>query len=278
MSCTACPADHAAGPSITAMSALPTPLTDEQVRNYREHGWILAPAFVPVQHVDLLRDSAQLAIDTMHAEMDRLGTNVIGINHRGKRYFSINTSLMNPQLFDFIYSPLMAGICKQLLGGDVRVFWEQYVIKGAETGMSFSWHQDSGYVSADSPHLPYLTCWVALDDMSDANGTISVLPTSRLGIKARVEHELDPATNDMVGYHGSDPGVQVQCPSGSLALFSSVTFHRSGANTTNRMRRVYLIQYSAGRIAKRDGSPWGRDEPLLVDGELVSPQRSPWPR
>jgi ectoine hydroxylase-related dioxygenase (phytanoyl-CoA dioxygenase family) len=252
------------------MSELPTPLTDAQIRSYREHGWTLASGILPPQHLDLLRSSAQLAIDTTDAEMDRLGVDRLGISHRGKRYFSENTSRQQPRLLDFIYSPLMAGICRQLLGPDVRVFWEQYVIKGAETGMSFSWHQDSGYVAADSPHPPYLTCWVALDDMSEANGTASILPISRCGIRGRVEHELDPATNDLVGYHGSDPGDPVVCPAGSIALFSSITFHRSGANTTNRMRRVYLIQYSAGRILKRDGSPWGRDEPLLVDGRLAT--------
>lgn len=253
------------------MTDLPTPLSDAQVRHYREHGWTLLPAALPAAHLDLLRGSCQTAIDAMHAEMDRQGSDTLGINHRGKRYFSINTSQAAPRLFDFIYSPLMAGICRQLLGGDVRVFWEQYVVKGAEVGMSFSWHQDSGYVAATSPHPPYLTCWVALDDMSEENGTIHVLPTSRCGIRARVEHERDPATNDLVGYFGQDPGDRVDCPAGSLALFSSITFHRSGCNRSPRMRRVYLIQYSAGRITKPDGSPWGRDEELLRDGRLMAP-------
>lgn len=250
---------------------LPAPLTEAQIRSYREHGWTLLPAALPAPHLDLLRGSCQTAIDSMHAEMDRLGKDVLGINHRGKRYFSINTSRQAPRLFDFIFSLFMAGICRQLLGEDVRVFWEQYVVKGAETGMSFSWHQDSGYVAADSPHPPYLTCWVALDDMSEENGTIFVLPTSRLGIRERVEHRRDPATNDLVGYFGADPGDRVDCPAGSLALFSSVTFHRSGWNRTPRMRRVYLIQYSAGRIARPDGSPWGRDEVLLAGGRLQAP-------
>ena len=254
------------------MNDLPAPLSADQVRSFQEHGWTLLPAALPAAHLALLRGSCQTAIDTMEAEMDRQGKDVLGISHRGKRYFSCNTSQQDPRLLDFIFSPFMAGICRQLLGDEVRVFWEQYVIKGAETGMSFAWHQDSGYVAADSPHPPYLTCWVALDDMCEENGTIYVLPTSRLGITARVEHHRDPVTNDLVGYFGSDPGDRVDCPAGSLALFSSITFHRSGWNRTQRMRRVYLIQYSAGRIAKADGSPWGRDEVLLAGGRLKAPQ------
>ena len=41
----------------------------------------------------------------------------------------------------------------------------------------------SGYVGTDTPHRPYLTCWVALDDMSEENGTVHVLPAPRAGIR-----------------------------------------------------------------------------------------------
>jgi ectoine hydroxylase-related dioxygenase (phytanoyl-CoA dioxygenase family) len=162
----------------------------------------------------------------------------------------------------------MAEVCRALLGPEVWVFWEQYVVKGAENGMSFSWHQDSGYVSADTPHRPYLTCWVALDDMVVENGTVYVLPTPRVGIRTRVQHIHDPETNDQVGYFGADPGDPVICPAGSIACFSSVVFHRSGWNRTPRLRRTYLIQYSGEPIARKDGVAWGRTERVLKAGEL----------
>jgi ectoine hydroxylase-related dioxygenase (phytanoyl-CoA dioxygenase family) len=47
-------------------------------------------------------------------------------------------------------------------------------VKAAEQGMPFSWHQDSGFI--DHRHRPYLTCWIALDDMTEANGTVYLLP------------------------------------------------------------------------------------------------------
>ena len=40
----------------------------------------------------------------------------------------------------------MADVCRATLGDTAYLFWEQYVVKGAEAGMKFSWHQDSGYV------------------------------------------------------------------------------------------------------------------------------------
>ena len=69
-----------------------------------------------------------------------------------------------------------------------------------------------------------------------------------------VEHVHDEETNDLIGYFGDDPGDPVIVPAGSIACFSSTLFHRSGPNTTDRMRRVYLAQYSAELILSEDGS------------------------
>ena len=90
--------------------------------------------------------------------------------------------------------------------------------------------------------------------MTEENGTIYVLPYSRAGTRELAEHIVEEGSNDKVGYHGDDPGVPVIVPAGSIALFSSLTFHRSGANTTAKMRRSYLAQYSAGPMGNEDDS------------------------
>ena len=51
-------------------------------------------------------------------------------------------------------------------------------------------------------------------------------------------------------------GFGLNVPAGSVAVFSSNCFHRSGANTTQKMRRVYLAQYSAEVGARIASDPW----------------------
>ena len=248
----------------------PAPIiTQRHIDQYREEGWCLLENAIPAEHLALLRGCCQRAIDDSNAEMDRLGTDVNGIDRRNSRYFSTQPSLKQPELMRFVRSPLMGAVCRALLGPEAFIFYEQYVVKAAEGGLHFGWHQDSGYVG--DGHEPYLTCWCALDDMSEANGTISVLPFSRAGGCKLLPHTPDPETNDMIGYHGDDPGIPVICPAGSIALFSSFTLHRSGANRTDRWRRSYLVHYSQEIIRRYDGQPWGRTEPVLVGGELVDP-------
>lgn len=251
-------------------------LTREQAAQYRDEGWCILPGAMPGGLLALLRSECQNFIALKDAEMDRLGTDTVGISHRGKRYFVSDCHVARPQLREFLFSRLMADICRGTLGPDAYLFYDQYVVKGAEGGMRFSWHQDSGYVNrnGDTGHRPYLTCWCPLDDVSEANGTIYVLPYSRAGTRDWVPHVHDPATNDWVGYAGGDRGIPVEVPAGSIVLFSSTVFHASGANQTDQMRRVFLAQYSAAPIMKLDGSgPWAHAEPVLRHGRI--PQHEP---
>ena len=134
--------------------------------------------------------------------------------------------------------------------------------------MKFGWHQDSGYVG--HPHRPYLTTWCALDDVSEENGTVYVLPYSRAGTREVCKHTREEGSNDLIGYHGDDPGVPIVAPAGSIAVFSSCTFHRSGANHSDRVRRVYLPQYSADIILDKEGKkPQGQCIPFLKNGERI---------
>ena len=172
------------------------------------------------------------------------------------------------QVQRFLFSDLMVEVARTALGDTVYLFNEQYVVKAAERGMRFGWHQDSGFIPY--PHAPYLTCWITLDDVSEANGTVYLLPYARAGTRDVVAHVRDEETNDMIGYSGADPGDPVIVPAGSIACFSSTVLHRSGPNTTDHVRRVYVAQYSAEPVLCEDGSrPRHLAEPVLVNGQPV---------
>ena len=88
----------------------------------------------------------------------------------------------------------MSEISRGLLGETVYLHNEQFVVKGQDQRSRFAWHQDSGYSvyrGGAEPHQPYLTCWIALDDMSAQNGTISVLSFDEFGAGKLVEHWWD---------------------------------------------------------------------------------------
>ncbi len=237
---------------------------------FREEGFFILEGVIPEAHLEILRDSCDHLIEAMHAEMDRLGTDHIHISHRGKRYHIAKQYDRAPRLAEFVFSELMADICRATIGDTAFLFYDQYVVKAAEQGMAFSWHQDSGYLGF--PHTPYVTCWTAVDDMTLANGTAHVMPFSQIGIRTLVEHEHDVATGDKAGYFGDAPSVPAIVPAGSVVVFSSLSFHRSGPNTTDQMRRAYVTQYSP-EIIHRPGEtePMHLGVPFLENGRKIAP-------
>jgi ectoine hydroxylase-related dioxygenase (phytanoyl-CoA dioxygenase family) len=244
-------------------------VTDEMRAQYETEGYFVLEKALSDEQLELLRGGAQYSIDKLDASFDEAGVDRIGINARGKRYFSAMIYQDRPELRQFLYSDLMAQICRATLGEDAYLFWEQYVIKGTDADSSFAWHQDSGYVHED--HEPYLTCWIALDDVTEENGAVYLLPYSRSGIKSYVKHIPDPAVGDRVAYFGSDPGVPMTGPAGTIVVFSSVVLHRSGPNLTDRLRRAYLAQYSGEIIKTKDGTgPWGSFEQFLAGSRIVA--------
>jgi ectoine hydroxylase-related dioxygenase (phytanoyl-CoA dioxygenase family) len=248
-------------------------ITSEQAREFREEGFFVLKRAVPSDDLRTLRDECQRFVDEREREMDRLGVDKLDLDRRGSRYF-VHAYGKSPAVERFLSSDLMVQIAQAALGDTIYLFNEQFVVKAAEQGMPFSWHQDSGFI--DYPHRSYLTCWIALDDMTEANGTVYLLPYSRAGTRDVVKHSRDEESNDLVGYVGRDPGDPVIVPAGSIVCFSSTLFHRSGPNTTNHMRRVYVAQYSADPILTEDRSgPRSLAEPLLVDGRRVGNRPDP---
>ena len=238
-------------------------VSDQQRQQYIDEGYFILEDVIPPEHLQILRDSCDYLIDVMHAEMDRLGTDHIHISHRGKRYHIAKQYEQAPRLQEYIFSDLMAEVCRATIGDQAYLFYDQYVVKSAEQGIQFSWHQDGGYLGF--PHTPYVTVWAAVDDMTVENGTAYVLPFSTVGIRSLVEHIRNPETGDKVGYFGSEPGIPAIVPAGSLIVFSSLTFHRSGANTTSRMRRAYVTQYSPEPILRpSDNKPLHLAVPFLT--------------
>lgn len=238
---------------------------------FRTQGYFVLPSAITAEHLDLLRRVSTAAVNDICADMDRKGTDVLGINHRGKRYFVGQAYRNHPSLGDFLRSDLMATVARIALGDTVFLHNDQFVIKMGKAGMSFSWHQDGAYVQARiGDHPECITCWCPLDDVSEENGTVYLLPVERFGKRELVEHVKDPATNDRVGYFGEDPGDPIVAPAGSIVVFSSLVFHRSGPNPTGRQRRAYLAQYAPAPIVNKAGEfPQYFAEPLLENGQRV---------
>src|SRR5437867_3939941 len=101
------------------MSSTPAvTITDEQKRQYVEEGYFVLERAIPEEHLEALRSECQRFIDMSNAEMDKNGTDVAGLNRRNNRYFIGLKHECSPSLTKFLFSPVMADVCRATLGPD----------------------------------------------------------------------------------------------------------------------------------------------------------------
>lgn len=136
------------------------------------------------------------------------------------------------------------------LGPDVRFFRERVITKASRSNSEVPWHQDSGYAGLASEFLSFI---VALEDMTVANGCLRMLSgTHREGA---VDHVRRTANWLEIASPIADEGVPVELSKGSALVFSSLTFHRSGANDTDTTRRAWMVQFCRADTVEPAGVP-----------------------
>jgi phytanoyl-CoA hydroxylase len=222
-------------------------------------------------------------LDALEAKVDRfLGAQEGGRFHiaeQGAITFSPHAVLSSPAARAVARHPTLVGLCRDLLGPDVNLYWDQAVYKKTEKPRRFPWHQDNGYTFVE-PQL-YLTCWLALTDATLDNGCPYVVPGAHRHGTLR-HYWVDP-----IGWQCFDDppeALPAAVPAGGAVVFSSVMPHSTGPNTTGAVRKAYIVQYAVDGTEILQGDPEkgppttrtrqddpDRQFPVLRGGEAVPP-------
>jgi ectoine hydroxylase-related dioxygenase (phytanoyl-CoA dioxygenase family) len=135
----------------------------------------------------------------------------------------------------------------------VRLYWDQLVYKKPDTPQEFPWHQDNGYTFIEPQQ--YLTCWVALTDATVDNGCPWVV--SGLHRQGTLAHRWTKLGFECLGPEDAAAAVPIELEAGSVAVFSSLTPHRTGPNDSNGVRKAYILQYApdGARLFQSDDEP-----------------------
>ena len=226
-------------------------LDDDRAAQFDHAGYVV---------LDGVFDEAELAPVT--AELDRAERRVddhlrtqaggrVSIAEVGAITFATHVATRSAVVRAFAAHPLFAGLCADLVGPDANLYWDQAVYKKPEKPRRFPWHQDNGYSYVEPQQ--YLTCWVALTDATVDNGCPWVVP----GVHR--EGTLAHRFVDPLGWECfAEPAGAVPAPvaAGGVVVFSSLTPHLTGPNTTDGVRKAYILQYAptGARVLRGDPS------------------------
>jgi phytanoyl-CoA hydroxylase len=229
-----------------------TTITSEQARQYDELGFfVIEDAF----DAATLRELDAAIAPGEQKVRDFLGTLPDGrftVAGTDTQTVAPHLVLRSEYLRRFCAHPALAGTCRDLIGPDVRLYWEQAVYKQPHSAEPVLWHQDNGYTYVEPQS--YVTCWVAITDATPENGCVTVMPAvHRHGTLA---HQETPIGYECWGDQSS--AVEVPVRAGSVVVFTSLTPHYTARNTTDEVRKAYIVQYAPeGAIARRGDAARG---------------------
>jgi len=230
----------------------PTSAGPERLRRFREDGFF---ATAPILTTD--------ECDSIAAEYDRIGRVIaVGAEKRGALAYQPMMHLKSQLLQHYAADRRLIEIVAPLIGGDLRLYWEQAVSKPAHATTEVPWHQDNGYGATDPAE--YATCWLALEDATVANGCLWVLPGSHR--RGTVTHRATGDSFLMSGYDGPEHGIAAPIPRGAALVISSLLLHRSGPNTTTGTRRAWVLQYCDAGTVHGDTREQFDDRLLIASG------------
>ncbi|MEI7593662.1 MAG: phytanoyl-CoA dioxygenase family protein [Actinomycetes bacterium] len=253
-------------------------LTTEQAEQFDTLGYVVLEDVFTDDELEPVID----AIDVLEARTDEFLAMMDGerfsIAERGAITFTLFAVATDDAARHFSAHRVFADLCHDLIGPNVRLYHDQAVYKKPEKPRRFPWHQDNGYAFVDPQQ--YLTCWVALTDATEQNGCPHVVPgLHRMGTLQH--HYNDPLGWEVFETHPD--AVAAPVAKGGIVLFSSLSPHLTGPNTTDSIRKSYILQYAPEGARSLTGDitdpPTAsaladdpvRQFPILVDGKPVSP-------
>jgi phytanoyl-CoA hydroxylase len=225
-------------------------LTEEQVAAYDRDGFVLVPDVFDEETLAQAREEIEPHERQVNDFLRQVDGGRISVAAADRLTVALHLVTRSERLRDLCADPRLAGLCADLVGPRVRLYWDQAVYKQPHNDEPVPWHQDNGYTYVEPQ--AYLTCWIPLVDATLDNGCVWVLPGyHRRGTIAHWNTEL--------GWRclpeETEGAVPVEAPAGSVVVFSSLTPHRTGPNHTDGVRSAYIVQYAPDGAEALEGDP-----------------------
>jgi phytanoyl-CoA hydroxylase len=220
-----------------------TTLTDSQIQQYQNDGFIHIPGFLdPAEVAELKR----AVVETARAMGSRkVAGEGVDWEDKGDDFYSkvftqrLNLWRINDTVKRYMLNPELGKMACRLEGMEgIRVWHDQTLIKEPFANGT-AWHLDNPYWSFSSKHA--ISIWIALEDATPYNGCMCFIPGSQklatfdnVGIGQNMGDlfKLYPKMGEI------DP-VPVPMKAGDCSFHNGLAAHGAGANMT-RGRRIAM--------------------------------------
>ena len=254
----------------------PFAVTEESIAFYRDNG------YVKLRHV-LSRELLEHFRARISEKVAELSAGELPMEQRstyGKAFLQImNLWTRSDDVRDFVFGKRLAKIAADLMGcRGVRIYHDQALYKEPGGGIT-PWHADQYYWPVSSDRM--VTAWVPLQDTPREMGPLAFCEKShrfQLGRDLEISDESELTLKEALQSFSLN---ESSFDLGDVSFHAGWTFHRAGANTTDRPREVMTVIYMDQDIRlvapknKNQLADIGRWCPAVNVGEVVASPLNP---
>ncbi len=213
--------------------------------DYQRDGFVAGGALLDRDRLDVLRTE----FDRIFVNRDdpEMGVNYNTVKDRdGYEFFKFyNLRLISEAFHDLVTDPQLTAMLQKISGCDrIRILLDQIQFKPPGTGGANGWHRDMPSFPLIAPYTA-LTAWIPLDDVTEDNGAMVMVPGSH-----RWGNAEDICVNDWGldlsqisnSYQGHDVRrMSRPLRAGHMHFHHDLTWHCSPQNRTQGKRRALAI-------------------------------------
>jgi phytanoyl-CoA hydroxylase len=254
-------------------------LSSTQVEQFKRDGFLKGGKVLSAEAVDTLREEMERVIH----DRDKGGRQPVLCHNFSREdtpvWQIVNIWEASDPFHDLIFNSTVVEEVAQLTNAQtLRIWHDQIQYKPAQQGGVNMWHQDSPYWPILMPKTAQVTAWIALDDVDEGNGCMSMVPGSyHWGNKIEFLHTLKSFDGMPMEFEGHPLEVKT-CPvgKGEVHFHHALTWHGSPSNTSSRPRRAIALHYMTAETRYyAAGNHVMKQFVTVADGEVLQGDHFP---
>ena len=216
-----------------------TYLTPNQLKQYKDEGFVSPVNIFSKERAKEIRDEIELIEKKLPSELEKSG-----------RY---NAHLISPMLDEVTHNENILNSVESVIGRNILVCGTTLFIKNPGEGGFVSYHQDAKYIGLE-PHN-WVTAWVAITDSNEDNGCMKMWSGSHKNDLKEHDQNFNEKNlltrGQTINNVPKDKIVPLVLNAGQMSLHHPKTVHGSGINQSKDRRIGFVIQSYIGTNVKQ---------------------------